>query len=250
MEKGRDLVMTEEQSNLDIALDLWQKNRHVEAIDKLNLYINKQEGRDDLAEGFVYKGWILEDSGKYEQSIACFDKVLTLSKDDFLTAYSLYGRGKALLNLGKYLDAENDLVRAHSIYKKMFADDAEMEEHYWGCLWLLIDVMIHVEKFDDVKKMSNDHSFKAPVWFLRQMNVSLGDYYFKNKKYHDSIQHYQKALEFSDEHNEAYAETCCFLGSAMCELGQLAEGKRLIQEWMKLVQNDRIKKGVMTYLTK
>lgn len=90
MDKGKDF---EDKWALDLAVSCFDK-----AIESISDCIGAKEER---ADAYGWKGWILFESGEYDNAIAAYDKALANKKVDWIWL----SKGRALFSLNRYAEA-------------------------------------------------------------------------------------------------------------------------------------------------
>jgi len=241
------------RSKLDQAADFWKANKLEDSLSLLKECERETNDQEDLAEIYMYKGWVLKDKEDYEIATGYFEKALELTTDSFVTAYSLQGFGSCMLHKDNYSRAIDFFKRACEVFETI---RKYHKDGMWACSLLEIDTLLRVDKLHEAMLVKQRMEQKnPPLWFRARTSQSFGHFHYRHGDYGKGIQFYKEALKSAEgikrrdeQDDEMKCETLGYLGCAFYKSGDRENGRSIIRQALPYIHDNELKKELERYL--
>jgi len=238
------------KSAFDNALELWKSDKHDAALELFLKCEKTTKDEEDLAEVYLYKGWVLEEKELYDEAIQSFETASSMSTDSFVVPYSLHGQGSCHLNKGNFDKAADLFNRACQLYEPLTLRwGKEYQDHLYSCNSLLVHSLRLCGRLDEALKVKQkfDQRRNNPSWFTAGIAKEIGHYFYEKAAYADSIPYYEEALKAAQE-DSLRSDILFYLGSALWHCGEREKGRLLVEESLAHLSDPQMKEGAKEFL--
>jgi len=237
--------MTDYKEQLSKAQDLWldDDTHYDEAIEILRSLLSNAKDDSDKAECLMYLGHVLKEQEKNTEAINAYDQALDLAKnEDFISAYSLFGKGAVLSRSEDrkvLVEAVSCLKKALELTARHRSDDAWKEYHEMTLSRLTLTLLL-LDDIEQAEYLLNSaiKNHELPLEDLADEFMNLAHAYYKKQNYGKSSALYERALMTLPKDENLKAEIKNYLGRALYMQGDYQRAKSYLEESLPFIKDN------------